>query len=418
MACSSQRVSEDGLPSVISFVDGAGERPKRVGGRSDLLQALGLTLRNNLYLPLMSQSVDQEQVSNQKLAERTTAILRNPGEPCSKKLAAIRRYFSLRDIDVRLEGPVVRIFTIRLFESKRPIAGKKLRMILFCFNGNRELTAKGGIRSWNPLRIDEVSGSPLSVLRALQSHGVEFGSLITNSLGNLIFEGLKNLPAEEAQIIPRSIIVNRGFTSAEKVGNRLFPFPLNCILYTSAKLSGWDADAETGLLNFCSRISQDGVAPSYQVVIIEAKDDYFFSGHGALEADLHLRIAQLGVRTFRAQFWPCPFHSRSHHTIPLNHVKNNSETDHLLNTEEHFPLGKDQKLSRAIAKNIFLEEKEDWHTSFVIGGADETLDIATEREIIPLLLAFIREGEKIETLMEIQYSLNKAEHAHAPRSRL
>ncbi len=388
------------FPPVISFADGAGVRPGPVAWpwsmSAAFLQMIGLTLRNNFYLPLMKQSVDQESATNQKLAGQVTAVLSNPGVSCSKKLETIRRCFSMRDIDVRLEGSVVRIFTVRLFESNMPIAGKKLRVILFCFNGNRELTAEGHPRLWDPLRIDEVSTSPLSVLRAFQASGLRVDSVITNSLGNLIFDGLKYLPpgVNAAEIMPQTLVINRGFTSVKKVGDRLFPFPLNCVLYNAAKLTGWDADAEEGLLNFCNRISEEAGPTSHQVVIIKALEDYYFSGKGALDSDTPKKIDRLGFPTFFAEFWPYPFHSRSHHAITLNHLKNNSETGVHINTDEHFRLDEGEKMSTAIARNIFFRGEAQWHTSYCTGGSDATLDIGTVREVMPLLSAFVHEGNR------------------------
>src|SRR5262249_31782670 len=152
----------------------------------------------------------------------------------------------IRDIDVQIEGPIVRIFTVRLFESRMPIEGKKLRVILFSFNGNaeRDGDVHSHQRTWNPLRIEEISRSPLDVLQALRASEIRIDSLVTTSLGNIALDGLKYFPSKLSapDILPPTLIINRGLTSVKKVANQLYPFPLNYILYGAARLCGWNAN--------------------------------------------------------------------------------------------------------------------------------------------------------------------------------
>lgn len=362
------------------------------------LEPIGRILRNTFFLPLYNKRIDTERTLNQRLAEKISRILQNQDCACSKELSIIRDSFSTRDIEVKLEGPVTKIFTLRLFESRMPIGSKKLRVILFCFNGNKQFTSGAplSLQPWNPLNIQELSQAPLSLLRAFQLTGIRVDSLITNSLGNVAFDGLPSSPFK-ATIIPPILIINRGLTSVKKVSRKLLFFPFNYILYGAARLCGWNADPEKGLVDFLARNRANSAGSRHKVVIIEARKDFYFSDEGAFDPDLHEKIAQLGVPTFRAKFWPYPFHSRSHHALCLDHLVNNSETENLANSMS-FALDEDEKMSSGIAKNIFFEGKEEWHTCFCIGGADATREIGTVRETLPLLSAFIEEGKKRDLL--------------------
>ena len=146
-------------------------------------------------------------------------------------------------------------------------------------------------------------------------------------------------------------------------------------------------------MSFLERNPQRSDGSPREVVIIEAQKDVYFSGKGAFEATIHEKIAQFGVSVFRSSFWPYPFHSRAHHALTLNHLENNSETKVLANTRSFFLLNPDEKMSSAIARNVFFKSDEEWHTCFCIGGADSTRDTGTVREVMPLLSAFIEEGE-------------------------
>lgn len=387
------------LPSNLYSVDSADAKIQQISGSLSFfngpIEALGIALRNAFYLPLYKKNIDIELQRDQTLAKEVWDKLQNPQARCSKELQEIKDHFSIRDINVHLQGSVVRIFTVRLFESKVPLEGKRLRVILFCFSGNTEYTkeAKTKIRAWNPLTLGQLSQSPLAVMRVFQKCGIEFDSLITNSLGNVTLDEFKNLPSRtiSADNIPSTLIINRGFTSTFKVASRLFTYVLSCILHKIAKLCGWDANPEEGLLYFLEKHPKGPDGSPRKIVLIEALEDHYFSGEGAPEADLHEKITRTGASIFRGKFWPFPFHVRSHHAIPVNHFKYNSVTQIEANSMS-FSLDEEESISSAIARNVFFAGREEFHTSFCIGGADATLNSGTVRDVIPLLSAFIEKG--------------------------
>lgn len=350
-----------------------------------VLDALGRKLRDNFYLPL-NKKVDEERQLNQSLAKKISNILKGLGFSHSKKIETIKQYFNIKDIEIP-DASLVSSFKVRIFESKLSVRDKNLRIILFTFNGNTQCEeGTKSVRSWDPLNMHQLSQSSLDVMQFFQQCGMRIDSLITHSLGNIVFDGGADIPVS---CIPQTVIINRGFTSSKKVANQLCPFPLNYILYGAAKLCEWTADPEKGLLSFLRK----DAGTQRKVVLIEALKDSYLSGRGAPDADLHEKVAKLGASVFRAKFWPYPFQQRAHHAIALNHLVNNSKTQILANSD-FFPMEEDEKMSSAIARNIFQKGRDDWHTCFCIGGADSTIEIGTVREVMPLLSAFIKTEEK------------------------
>lgn len=387
------------LPSAISYQDKVDPVEQKTSWCWNLfkapLQKVGEILRNAFYLPLYNKNVDPDFVLNQKLSEKIARVLKSSEAICSTELDVIRRFFSVRDVPIQLEGPTPRVFTVRLFESKMPIQGKQLRIILFSFNGNIEHRGATGPQRWNPLTIKELSESPLSVLRALKSAGIRVDSLVATSLGNVTLDGLKYLSSEEdLAIIPQTLILNRGLTSVQKVANKLYSFPLNYILTMAAKLCGWDANPEQELFNFLEKEAQTSNRRERKIILIEALKDFYFSEHGRLHPDTHEKVSQFGAKIFRASFYPFPFHIRAHHALSLDLLVNNSVTEILANTIP-LTLKSDEQMSSVIARNVFLDGNEEHHTCFYVCGNDATLDIGTTREAMPLLSAFIKEGQKM-----------------------
>jgi hypothetical protein len=383
---------EQTFPSTISHR--VGDRNDQNGGMfQGFVHKMGEYLRNAFFLPLYQKNVEADSTLNQYLGAIIARTLKNGDAPCTEELALVRRYFSMRDIPVKLENSTIStIFTIRLFESKELINDKKLRIILFSFNGNLEGQRGAEVGRWEPRTMRELSETPLCILKALQANGVKVDSLVTTSLGNVTLDGLKHFSADRTAI-PSTWIINRGLTSVKKVASQLFGQPFSTLLYVAAKWTGWDADPEQEMLNFL-RNDSELERKGRKVIVIEALQDFYFSGKGQFEADFHTKIQNLGVAVFRASFYPFPFHIRAHHALALDHLVNNSLTHGKANAAS-FSLEKDEKLSSALAREIFLKGEEQTHTCFYICGNDATLDIGTAREVVPLLSAFIEEGQKM-----------------------
>jgi hypothetical protein len=292
------------------------------------------------------------------------------------------------DISI-VQGNIERTFTVRLFESKTAIFGKKIQFILFSFYGNKEMVQTGSIHwridHWIPLSMKELSKAPLDVLRALKANGVEVDALLTQSLGNVAYEGLQYLSKEDEAVIPKTLISNRGLTSIWKVACQLFSFPISWILYGLAKISSFDADPERGLMNFLRKSNET----LREVVIIEATKDHFYAGSGGFDPNLHREISVLGHSVFRGKFYPGTVHPRAHHAISLTKLTNNSVAE--IDATDVLNLEKEQKISAALAQKIFAE-KGDRYTCYYVGGNGANLDVGTW-DVCLLLGALIKEGQ-------------------------
>ena len=385
------------LPESIRFVDYTPVEQKAGWFWSVVsypIQQIGLILRNALYLPYYSQANRAEDKDELDLANEFASKIKDAAIPLhsNKKIDAIRDNFSIRDVAVTIEqGQQLRQFTVRLFQSKTEILGKIILFILFSFYDNEE-TVLGTVRRWEPLTIRELSKAPLDILRALKAQGVEVDVLITQSLGNVTYDAIKELSKEDQKIIPRKLVINRGLASVLKVALKLYAFPLSLILYRLARISGWNADPEQDLVDFLEKNPQSFNGTKREVVIIEAKKDHFFSGPGGLGHDLHEKLTKSGVSTFRGEFCPAVYHSRANHAASLSKLTKNSVTkifadDNLLNLQA------EEKVTAALAR--YLLSKEGGHcTCLYVGGNRVTLDVGTRNDIAPLLIALIKENEQ------------------------
>ncbi len=373
------------VPSRISYSEERSPKQQNSNWYWSILCApvekLGTVLRNSFYLPQYKQSHDLD--IDYSLAKED-----------SDKLARAE-HFSVRDVEVRLDDVIPLIFTVRLFESKKPVNNKKLQLILFSFYGNHEEHSGKPVR-WEPLSVNELSKSPLLVLKAFQSKGVRVDSLITTSLGNVVLDSLKDISTKSsAEAVPSTVVINRGLTSVNKVAGQLFSFPFNSLLHGAAKLTGYDADPEQGLLTFLHN-HQNSNNPPRQVVMIECQKDNYFSGSSGFESNYHDKLTNLGARVFRASFYPFPFQVRAHHALSLAHLTNNLATKKLSDTANFSPRD-GESASSMLARNVFLAGDKDVHICFYVGGNDANLDLATARDVIPLLEDFVKEGRKMES---------------------
>jgi hypothetical protein len=207
-------------------------------------------------------------------------------------------------------------------------------------------------------------------------------------------DGLKYFSSrqEDRDVIPPTLIINRGLASVKKTANQLYPFPLNYLLLGAAKLCGWAANPEQEIVNFLETPNTDQL--QRKVVIIETPNDFYFSEKGAFDPELHQRITEAGALVFRAGFHPFLFHPRAHHAVSLDNFVNNCETEIKANTAS-FPLNPRDKVTSMIAREIFLSGDESCHTCFLVCGNLTTLDTGTILEALPLMSAFEEEAEKV-----------------------
>jgi hypothetical protein len=252
-------------------------------------------------------------------------------------------------------------------------------MTLFSFNDNQQKKKTSSFRErWEPLSIDELSRAPAYVMRALYNTDNPLDSLFFSSLGSLALSGIEQIADESGgtPVIPRVMVLDRVMTTTAKVANKLYSFPVNYILYGIARLLQWDTNPEKALLSIAEKHNQT----LKQVVIIQAKADYYFSGVAAFANNIHTNINKFGIQVFQGQFWPVNcLHPRAHHAVSLSLVEQNSETAVISNTRSFFQIQEEENLASAIARNILQKTDRDsqTHRCFLVGGSIATLDIMT-----------------------------------------
>lgn len=347
-----------------------------------LLQKVGLVLRNTFYLPMFSRN--------------PTPVYKAQLELATERIDKFRREsdFSIEDMTIEVQGKSgTRSFKIRKIESTE-VQGKKLRLFLFCFNGDHFETPKGGqTQKWNPLKIKELSECPILVLKALKAQGYEMNSLITTSLGNVVLDGLKY--EEDFSILPPTLIINRGLASIKETTNRLISFPMNYVLFGLAKLTGWNANPEQELIQFLRREKQNN-SPSLserKIVILEARFDHYFSENAAFDPSTDGTLAALGCGVFRGSFFPRDHvHERAHHALPLRYFEKDKRT---ITKIDSIPLNIEEgtNIASVIAESVFMSGDEEFHNCFMIPGNDANENFGTSRDALNLLRAFRKLGQ-------------------------
>lgn len=358
-----------------------------------LIQNLKRFFRDRFYLPLNQTTSDPFFIDSGRYSKQFVAMLRgeNPDlDGTFPQLPAIITHFTVRDIPVEVAvGDGVIVFQTRVIESKEAIEGKKLRLILFSF-ADHQVKTRDGVHSWDPVHIDELSGSILDILKAYQSHA-RIDSMLCFSLGSLFYDGLKHVTPKESDFIPKILGLNRGLTSIKKVSEKLYPFPISSILYNSVYYLGLDANPERELIHFFQRMQLYGTPMNHrQVVVIEARHDRYFSEKGKLDEDFPSHLSQAGASVSHGNFFIPMVVEAAHHAIRLDWIVNNQEAG--TNTDGFLPFPKNKTLARGLASNILTRTENDGvHTCFIVGGNKDDLNSVTYLQAAPLLAAYLQE---------------------------
>ena len=347
-------------------------------------------LRDTFYLPGKGVPPGSYLANSGDYAIEFTNMLRgtNPHlDPTFPHLPQIIEQFTVRDIPVKVklkEGEC--IFKTRVIESKETIEGKKLRLIVFTFYGN--VDGKGN--PWDPVTTDELSSASLEVLKAF-SQNVKMHSMMTFSMGNFIFDGLKNLSDDDHDLIPCTLILNRPLASISKVAPNATWFPQSYLAYQAAYYLGLDADPEREMLKFFERIQSNDMQSmeGRKVAIIEAVHDKYFSGCGALDTNYRESLEQTGVEAYQGAFMVPLVSPDAHHAIRMDLLINNKNTG--TTTTNFLPIKDNESLPSALVKNLLTETDEnDYHNVFIAGGNKDTVDSVTYLQAAPLLSAFVQ----------------------------
>lgn len=347
-------------------------------------------VRNSFFLPHYNTSSSAHQI-DERIAEKAYAALKLEETPSAKEARIIRDNFDIREVPVKIKDTTTRIFNVQIIESKEDLNGKKLRLIVFKFYGNKQKDQNGNSQKWDPMTIRELSESPFLVIKALRAAGIHVDSLMTTSLGAVTLSGLKyQTTDEECDLLPETLFINRGMASTRDVTNHLYLRPINYILYGVAKLFGWEANPEQDLLDFLEKQDPESLSQR-KIMILETPNDFYFAGDGGFKANFHKKIEKLGVSVLRASLVPSELiQPRAHHALPLKFMTFNSETQILANTCD-LPFDENETMSSFIVNNVFGKGTGKYHTSFIACGNDATTpSFAFQHQAESLLLDFAK----------------------------
>lgn len=293
-------------------------------------------------------------------------------DPTFPQLSKVIKNFTLKDVPIKVasDGTLYQ-FNVRIIE------GKGLRLVLMSAYGHSK-EIDGKIQPWKPSSLSELSVAPVEVLRAVQQF-VSVDSLICHSLGNTIMEGLKEYPED---VLPKTVVVNRGLTSVSKVAGSFFGSFLGYFAGKGASILGWDGNPEKALVDHFKRFPKS--LDDRKVVIVESKRDSILSGKAAFDADYEDQVRLAGPTAYRGSF-SIPYISKSaHHSCRLDWIVNNTDSGTL--SENFLPIEKNESISHSIAKNVF---KEKTHTCLIVGGRMDTLNSITYLQALPLLSSYL-----------------------------
>ncbi|MCB1110917.1 MAG: hypothetical protein KDK64_08040 [Chlamydiia bacterium] len=367
---------------------GFAEAVKCGGYAQGYLKAVGELLRDRFYFPLNPKPVEAFFEYTGKDIEGFMSCLRGESEHVDRtfpQMEEIKGKFEIKDLPISMRvGDCFYQFTVRIVESKDGYFDRKIRFVLFSFYDNLE-----GDKPWNPTSIDEISGAVFEVLKQVQTWQ-PLDSLMTFSIGNVIWDGLKHLDAQEGdQVLPQKLIINRGLASIEKVSQMLFPYPLSSALHYLAWLTYLDGNPEQEMLSFFERLAQTH-SPSFQnrkITLIEMTYDRYFSGVGGFDADYHHSLSQLGLDVKRGTFFVPAVAAQAHHALPMHLVPAASAG---AKVENFSSIEQGESLADHLMRTEFLPDQGGEVTHCLIGGNRDTLDSITYLHVTPFLLSFNR----------------------------
>ncbi len=380
-------VSSHSLPDQIvyesenPFVSG---KVKANGVAQNYFSTLGIYLRDRFYLPMRKGPIESFFQQSNIHAENVTKMLKGENQdfdPTFPHLPELSKHYDTRDIPIMIKsGENSLVSTVRIIESKKETNGHKLRLVLFSYYENQQMSG-AELSPWNPKTADELSAAPLEVLKALQTH-TKVDSMMCFSLGAMALDGLKHLALKDADLIPKTLILNRPLASIWKVASVLFPW-MKWGLYSLASLYGLNADPEREVVSFHQRVRQ----PDRRVVAFSVTRDRYFSGAGALDPNFHSQIADANTRVDHGKFFVPLLAEVAQHGHRLDHVINNegSETD----TTNFLNMRPNESVPQALNREVF--RTGDDHTCLIVGGNKDNLDSITYLQALPIIEAHYKD---------------------------
>lgn len=257
--------------------------------------------------------------------------------------------------DETLDGANLRIYPLLAAYSEQNKSGKGLRLIQFSFYGNEcQPAGTTGWQPWKPVDAAEAGHVVFEQIRHLQEKkGYKVDSLYVSSLGNMIFDVLDGV---DPAFLPKALILDRPLSSIWKVGAKLYPLGVY-LLYPCACGAGFAANPEKALPKYFNylKMQRPTDLANRKLVLIEVKEDRYFSGVGAFDNDFVSKLKSAGVPAHRKCYDvnEIAYAKETNHSLASNLLFNSEQKD----SNEVFPVEPYESLASSIVKNVFLEER-------------------------------------------------------------
>ncbi|MCH9633267.1 MAG: hypothetical protein S4CHLAM6_16200 [Chlamydiae bacterium] len=277
-----------------------------------------------------------------------------------------KKLFKVTDTPIRIQSnDITYHFTVRIVESKDFKNNPNgMRFILFSFYGHQQ-EKDSQVTQWDPKSLEAVGLAPVEILKTLKHNNIDVDSLFCFSLGALTLDAVHHL---DEDVLPDTVIIDRGLTSINKVSSSILFWPLNRLIYNLAWGYGLDANPEKHFPNYLEKLSEK--AKNKKVVVIESKVDSYFSGDRSYDEDYFKRIEKTGASVFHGQFLAPIIHPRAQHALRRDHLINNPNSGATLNnfidSHDH------ESLADSLSK--LFKSKDKPHTCFMVGGNKDSLD--------------------------------------------
>ncbi len=342
---------------------------------------LGEFLRDSFYLP--SKKIDPTKASLIQEVKNEHEFLTLTGQYLShftkmfkgdvdgvdntfSEFNQFKKEFKVSDIPLDIQSnDKTYHFTVRFVESRDFATNPNgLRFILFSFY-NHSQEKDGQITDWDPRSLEAVALAPIEVLRALKLNSIDVDSMLCFSLGALTLDAVHKT---DDDILPSTVIIDRGLTSINKVSSAVLSWPLNKLVYNLAWGYGLDADPEKQFPAYLEKLAEK--AKDKKVVVIESKVDSYFSGDRSYDDDYFKRIEKTGASVFRGQFLAPIIHPRAQHAMRRDQMINNPNSGasltSFIDSHDH------ETLADSLSKLFNSNNKP--HTCFMVGGNKDNLD--------------------------------------------
>ncbi len=342
---------------------------------------LGDTLRDVFYLPYSKLKLDAEIFNPNIKSDRDVLVATgkyfshfkdmftgevSQADPTFSQFDKFKDHFNVFDTTIKIKSDDAEYhFQIRVVESKDFDGDSNgVRFILFSFYDHKQVK-NGCKKDWDPKSLEAIGLAPVEILQALKENDTHIDSLVCFSLGALTLDAVK---AVKEDVLPETIIIDRGLTSIKKVSSAVLSWPLHKIIYNLAWCYGLDADPETHFPQHLKALQEK--AQNKKIVVIESTVDSYFSGNRGYSPSYIETLKKTGATVYHGKFFIPMMIQRAQHAWRRDHMLNNQLASAQTNDFIESPVNG----TLADSLSELFTSKEGAHTSFLVGGNKDSLN--------------------------------------------